>query len=145
MYDFVLPVSQKAIKWKPLDVGQQLALGAAYQGNQKIYLDAAMYAARIVQYGDKTATPGVQPCSFPEIQVWDEVDYTLFSDEVTARETERFNAFRKKEAPTTTIAKAEKAISDANSGLLEAMRLMSEAMAAIKEAGLAANAPLTAR
>lgn len=146
MFEFELPVARKKVVWKPLDVGQQLQLAASYQGNQQVMRSAAMLADRIIQFGDQPSLPGTKACPFPVIQTWDEIDYNEFSDHVEREEAKRYAAYKKKESPSTAMAKAQDAVNKAGESLIAAIKSMNEAMQELKDAQLAASAsPLSAK
>lgn len=103
-YDFVLPSSGKALKWKPLRVSVSLGIGTQFpNANQEGHRQAALLAARIVVF-DNVAKPNGM--SFGEIQSWDdELDLEAFANHVAEQEAIRRMVLRKRGVNASVGAK----------------------------------------
>ena len=141
-FDFKLPLSGKPIQWKPLNVGAQISLAAAYQNSQKVYLQAAMLAQRICKYVNADGKESGS-CSLAEIQTWDEIDYNAFAEDVELKEAQRYQAFKKREDPRLSSMKLQKAASEARESLLTLFKALDDAVEAAKatEAGASPLSP----
>lgn len=103
-YDFTLPSSGIALKWRPIRVGTSLAISTQFpNANQAAHRQAALLAARIFMFNGEAKPTGM---SFGQIQVWeDELDLTAFSDHVVEQEAIRAMVLRKRGHGATVGAK----------------------------------------
>lgn len=133
---FTLPVQGSVVKWKMLSVHEQLTVTNAYRADaQKVFLEAALLAAQIVQLGDRPQ-PG---CSLGEIGAWNEIDYTMFRDFVEDYQKEQHRRFRKKQANEVGPAMyLQKAMQD----FREALGKVDTALMDALEAAKLAEAPV---
>lgn len=93
-YDFVLPSSGIALKWKPLAVRVSLQIGVQFpNANQEGHRQAALLAARICVFDGQAKPSGM---SFGDIQMWDdELDLEAFANHVGEQEAIRRAVLRK--------------------------------------------------
>lgn len=112
VFDYTLPVSGIAMQWKPLKVGTEMDIRAAYKSEaQKHLLHYMLLAARISRYGEKDR------CDLSDVREWDALDLEAFTDEVTLREEERRAAFAAKRSNGSPIQDLEAAYAQASVAL----------------------------
>jgi len=123
-YDFVFPVSQTKVLWKPLEVGKQLDLTAAYRKDEvRHLLLPALLAARITRYGDKAQ------CTIADLRAMDDIDYDAFSEEVERKESERRASYRKKAPAESSAAKLRALAEEARVILDRVKQVLDDAVA----------------
>lgn len=108
-YEFTLPVSGKAVTWKPLTVGRSLDVSAAHRSeSMRHLLGPSMLMARIIGFDGREASP-----TMAEMRDMDEFDLEALSEEVDQKEAARKAAFRKDRQGGDPGAMVNKAIEDA--------------------------------
>ncbi len=133
--DFVFPVSGIKAQWKPLDVGKQLDLTAAYaKDGMRHLLLPVLLAARIVRFGDKPA------CTLADLRAMDDIDYDAFSEEVERKEAERRAAYRKKAPGESPAAKLRALAEEARVLLDRVKQALDEAVAKAVDAEASSGA-----
>lgn len=140
-FEFTLPVTQKKLTWRMLSVKQQLDTSVLYRADaQKVYLNTALYGARIIACDDKQYPAGMP---LAEIGSWNEVDYTAFTEHVDSMEADQHRAFRKRQQNEVSPAVyLEKAIMDYRLALTGLDKAMSDALEAVKISEAQAASPL---
>lgn len=129
MFDFTLPLSQKAITWKPLTVGEQLDAQAAHKDRNALGLD--MYARRIVTYDGK---PKI---TLGQIREWEVIDLNAFMEHVDTAEAERAAKFQKPMLAGDAILVLEQAQSVFEENVKTMREAINGAIAALRQAGSA--------
>lgn len=129
MFDFTLPLSQKAITWKPLTVGEQLDAQAAHKDRNTLGLD--MYARRIVTYDGK---PKI---TLGQIREWEVIDLNAFMEHVDTAEADRAAKFQKPMLAGDAILVLEQAQSVFEENVKTMREAINGAIAALRQAGSA--------
>lgn len=129
MFDFTLPLSQKALTWKPLTVGQQLDAEAAHKN--KITLTVDMFARRVVSFDGK---PGL---TLGQLREWDQIDFDAFIDHVNQTEADRASKFQKPMLAGDAILILEQAQSAFEENVKAMREAIDGAIAALRQAGSA--------
>ncbi len=129
MFDFTLPLSQKAITWKPLSVGQQLDAQAAHKSQINLTVD--MFARRVLSFDGK---PGL---TIGQIREWDQIDFDAFIDHVNATEQERASKFQKPMLPGDAILVLEQAQNVFEENVKAMREAINGAISALRQAGSA--------
>lgn len=129
MFDFTLPLSQKALTWKPLTVGQQLDARAAHKDNGALGLD--MYSRRILTFDGK---PGI---TLGQIRDWDTVDFNAFVEHVESTEADRAAKFQKPMLPGDAILLLEQAQNSLEENIKTVREVIGNAIATLRQAGSA--------
>lgn len=103
-YDFVLPSSGIALKWKPLPVRVSLQIGTQFpNASQNGQRQASLLGARVCMFN---GTPKPGGLSYGEITSWDdELDLDAFAEDVAEKEAIRSMVLRKKGAGATVGAR----------------------------------------
>lgn len=129
MFDFTLPLSQKAITWKPLTIGQQLDARAAHKDNGSLVLD--MLARRILTFDGK---PGI---TLGQIREWDTIDFNAFTDHVDSSEADRAAKFQKPMLAGDAILLLEQAQNSLEENIKTVREVISNAIATLRQSGSA--------
>lgn len=138
-YQFQFPVSGVMTQWKPLPVGKQLDITAAYRKEEvRHLLVPALLAARIVRYGDKPQ------CTIADLRAMDDIDYDAFAEEVERKEGERRASYRKKQPGESPAVKLRLFVEEARVALDKIKQTLDDAVArAIETEASAGAGPLS--
>src|SRR5258708_32789201 len=83
-YEWELPISGKKLTWRPLKVGQDIAITTANRREeQRPIVPTLLLIGRVMQYGDKTG------CSLSDVNEWESDELQMFAEEVALREAQR--------------------------------------------------------
>lgn len=129
MFDFTLPLAQKAITWKPLSVGQQLDAQAAHKDRNALGLD--MYARRVLTFDGK---PGI---TLGQVREWEVIDLNAFMEHVDTTEQERAAKFQKPMLAGDALLVLEQAQNAFEKSVVDMRESINGAIAALRQAGSA--------
>lgn len=130
MFEFTLPLSQKALTWKPLTVGQQLDAQAANKGGG-IGTIVDMFCRRVIKFDDK---PGL---TIGQIREWDQIDFDAFTDHVNKTEADRASQFQKPMLQGDALLILERAQVAFEENVKVMREAIDGAIAAVRQAGSA--------
>lgn len=118
-YEFVLPSSGKALKWKPLRAAVSIQIASQYpNASQAGFRQAALLGARVTMFDGQPKTG----LAYGEISQWDEFDLEAFGEHIEEQETIRRMVLRKKGSDGQVGAK------QAFSAAIEEMQLAANRM-----------------
>lgn len=123
------PVGGIALRWKPLNLRQEMEIEAAHMQPMSAHLKKyVVIQRRITAYGDKPM------CSLEDLKEWDVIDLEMFIEEIEIKEAERRAAFMKRKADASPgpVVELEAAVMEMRATAMSFLAAADRALLAVK-------------